>query len=118
MAEKSLVWVGSSLRDIQAFPPDARRKAGHELYQVQIGLAPSDWKPMPSIGPGVVEIRLRTQVQHRVFYVAKFAEAIYVLHSFQKTTRKTPSADIELGKRRLGEVMRLRGKSAGGSRET
>ena len=73
---------------------------------------------MPSIGPGVVEIRLRTQLQHKVFYVAKFAEANYVLHSFQKASRKTPSADIELGKRRLGEVMRLRGKSAGGFRET
>lgn len=57
-------------------------------------------------------------MQHRVFYVAKFAEAIYVLHSFQKTSGKTPSADIELGKRRVGEVMRLRGKRAGGSRET
>jgi len=118
VADKPLVWVGSSLRDVRAFHPDARRKAGHELYQVQIGLAPSDWKPMPSIGPGVVEIRVQTQVQHRVFYVAKFVEAIYVLHAIQKTSRKTPSADIELGKKRLGEVMRLRGRGAGGPRET
>ena len=118
MPDKALVWVGSSLRDMRAFHPDARRKAGHELYQVQIGLVPSDWKPMATVGPGVVEIRVRTLMQHRVFYVAKFAEAIYVLHAFQKTTRKTTSGDIELGKKRLREVIRLRGKGAGGPCET
>jgi len=66
----------------------------------------------------VIEIRIHTLVQNRVFYVAKFAEAIYVLHAFQKTTRKTPSADIELGKKRLREVLRLRGGRVGGPRET
>ena len=118
MGEKPLVWVGSSLRDIRTFHPEARRKAGHELYQVQIGLAPSDWKPMPCIGPGVVEIRVQTEVQHRVFYVAKFVEAVYVLHAFQKASRRTARMDIELSRKRLGDVMRLRGRGAGGSRET
>lgn len=118
MVEKPLVWIGSSLRDIRAFRPDARRKAGHELYLVQIGLEPSDWKPMPSVGSGVMEIRVRTELEHRVFYVAKFAEAVYVLHTFQKASRRTPRPDIELGRKRLGDVMRLRGKGGGGTRES
>lgn len=103
-----MVWSGSSLRDIRAFPSDARRGAGHEIHLVQIGLEPSDWKPMPTVGPGVMEIRVHTDVEHRVFYVAKFAEAVYVLHAFRKTSRKTPRPDIEAGRRRLREVVRAR----------
>jgi phage-related protein len=63
---------------------------------------------MPSVGAGVVEIRVHTDVEHRVFYVAKYAEAVYVLHAFQKTSPKTARRDIETGRRRLGEVMRAR----------
>jgi phage-related protein len=63
---------------------------------------------MPSIGLGVTEIRIHTRVEHRVFYKAKFREAIYVLHAFQKATRKTDKADIDLAKRRLGQLIRER----------
>lgn len=111
MATKPVVWVGSSLRDIRRFPPDARRRAGYEIHQVQLGLEPSDWKPMPSVGSGVKEIRVHTDVEHRVFYVASFAEAVYVLHAFLKKSRKTPRGDIETAKRRLRDVVRARPSS-------
>lgn len=108
MSEKPIVWAGTSLDDIRAFPEDARRLAGQHLRLVQQGLEPPDWKPMPSIGLGVTEIRIHTRVEHRVFYIAKFREAIYVLHAFQKATRKTDKTDIDLAKRRLGQLIRER----------
>src|SRR5215210_5941503 len=73
---KPLFWAGSVLQDLRAFPEDARRIAGHELHLVQQGLEPGDWKAMASVGPGVYELRIRTAVEHRVFYVAKFAESV------------------------------------------
>lgn len=108
MDEKPLTWVGSALDDIRAFPDDARSRAGFELHQVQRGLAPSDWKPMSAIGPGVAEIRIRTALEHRVFYVAKFPEAVYVLHAFEKKTQKTPKREIDLARARLAAVLAKR----------
>lgn len=95
---KELFWVGSSREDLCEFPEDARRMAGHQLHLVQLGLEADDWKPMPAVGAGVYEIRIHTQVEHRVFYVAKFAEGIYVLHAFEKKTQRTRQADIDIGK--------------------
>ena len=92
MADKPLVWLGSSRQDLRSFPPDARRVAGFQLRRVQQGLEPNDWKPMTTVGAGVQEIRIRTELEHRVFYVAKFTDAVYVIHVFEKRTRKTPSA--------------------------
>ncbi len=100
MGEKSLLWLGSSRSDVRAFSRDARRIAGFQLRRVQRGLDPLDWKPMPGVGPGVREMRIRTVVEHRVLFVAKFAEAVYVLHAFEKRTRKTPKRDVELGRER------------------
>ena len=105
---KALFWLGSSRSDIRNFPGDARGRAGYELYLVQSGLEPSDWKPMSSVGSGVQEIRVRTEREHRVFYVAKFEETIYVLHAFEKKTRKTPKADLDLARSRLRELLRRR----------
>ena len=100
---KAVSWVGSARRDVRAFAKDARQRAGYELYRVQQGLDPTDWKPMPSVGPGVREIRIHTDGEHRVVYVARFDEAIYVLHAFEKKTRKTRRADIDVaGKRTSG----------------
>jgi phage-related protein len=63
---------------------------------------------MPSVGPGVHEIRLRTGREHRVFYVARFGEAIYVLHAFEKKTRRTDQADLDLARRRYSELRVVR----------
>jgi phage-related protein len=106
--DKPLSWVGSSLEAVHGFPTEARRAAGYELRRVQQGLMPSDWKPMRTVGPGVMEIRLHTGLEHRVFYVARFEEAVYVLHAFEKRTRQTTQADIELAKKRLGAVLQAR----------
>jgi len=106
--EKPVSWLGSSLEDLRAFPEDARRDAGYQLGRVQQGLLPTDWKPMTTVGPGVVEIRVHTRVEHRVFYVAKFEEAVYVLHAFEKRTRQTPQAEIVLAQKRLADLIRRR----------
>ena len=100
MSERPLVWLSSSLADLRTFPADARRAAGYQLRRVQSGLMPSDWKALSSVGPGAYEIRVHTGVEHRVVYVAKFGEAIYVLHAFEKKTRQTRSDDIEVARRR------------------
>ena len=87
------------LRD---FPENARRDAGHELYQVRRRLDPSDWKPMTTIGAGVREIRIRDGIgAHRVIYIATLADAIHVLHAFQKKSQKTAQRDLALAAARL-----------------
>ena len=98
---KPLVWLGDSLQRVREFAADARRVAGHQLEIVQAGRQPADWKPMPTVGIGASELRVRAGNAYRVIYVAKFPEAIYVLHAFQKKTRKTARADIELARRRF-----------------
>jgi len=105
---KALLWLGSSRSDIRNFPDDARRRAGYELYLVQSGLEPSDCKPMPSVGSGVQEIRVHTGQEHRVFYVAKLEEGVCVLHAFEKKTRKTRKADLDLARSRLRELLNTR----------
>jgi phage-related protein len=101
MAEKPLKWLGSSRNDLRAFPQDARRVAGFQLRRVQQGLEPNDWKPMPAVGAGVQEIRIHTGLEHRVFYVAKFSESIYVLDVFEKRTNTTPRRDLDLARERF-----------------
>jgi phage-related protein len=96
---KDVRFVGSSLDDLKNFPAGARREAGFELSNVQSGLQPSDWKPMSSVGAGAGEIRIKDEAGiYRVIYVAKFEEAVYVLHAFEKKTRKTSKADIDLAR--------------------
>ena len=101
---KALQFIGSSLDDIRDFPDEARRQTGFELYAIQRGLEPSDWKPMHAVGAGVREIRIHVLGEWRVIYVAKFSDAIYVLHAFQKKTQKTRSEDIELAQRRYRQI--------------
>ncbi len=104
MTVKPLKFVGSSLDDLRNFPDEARRAAGFELRAVQNGLEPSDWKPMPAIGPGVKEIRIHVLGEWRVIYVAKLRDAVYVLHSFHKKTQKTSRHDIHLAEHRYIQV--------------
>ena len=111
-----LQWLGSARGDVRAFPRDARRLAGFQLRRVQQGLDPLDWKAMPAVGPGVREIRIHTALEHRVLYVAKFADAVYVLHAFEKHTRRTAKHDVELARQRYRALVRqrqLRGLAGG-----
>ena len=94
-------FLGTARRDLAAFPELARRQAGYELFMVQVGREPADFKPLPAVGSGAYEIRIRAAAgAFRVVYVAKFEEAVYVLHAFHKKTRKTSQADIELAVQR------------------
>jgi phage-related protein len=94
---KLVEFRGSALDDLRTFPVSARRDAGYQLDQVQQGYEPDDWKPMSTIGKGVREIRIRDEAgAFRVIYIAKFADAIYVLHCFQKKTQKTSKTDLDL----------------------
>jgi phage-related protein len=105
---KPLAWSGSALDDLKTFPEDARQRAGFELYRLQQGLEPTDWKPMTTVGAGVREIRIQTGRAFRVLYVAKFAEAIYVLHAFEKKSQRTAKRDLDLAQQRLAEHLRRR----------
>ena len=105
MSDKPILWLGPSRDDVKAFPADARGVAGFQLRRVQQGLDPNDWKPMTAIGPGVREIRIRTETEHRVFYVANFREAVYVLHAFEKRTRKTPKRELRLAGDRFRDLL-------------
>ena len=105
---KPLIWLGSSREDIRKFPDVVRQESGFELYQVQHGGEPFDWKPVPTVGVGVKEIRMHDRNEYRVLYVAKFAEAVYVLHAFVKKTPQTSKADIELAKTRFKQLLTLR----------
>lgn len=82
--------------------------ADYQLRRVQGGMPPTDWKPMSSIGPGVAEIRIHARLEHRVVYLAKFAEAVYVLHAFGKRSQGTRRADLAIARSRLAEVHELR----------
>jgi phage-related protein len=106
--EKPLVWVGSARRDLRSFPAVARRRCGFQLRRVQQGLDADDWKPMTSVGPGVREIRIQTELAHRVFYVATFEEAVYVLHVFEKRTRRTAPHDVQLARERYRALVNQR----------
>ncbi len=101
---KSIVFLGRSLEAIREFPVPAKRESGYELDKIQRDLEPNDWKAMPSMGPGVREIRIRLEGAWRVVYVANRADAIYVLHAFQKKTQKTSMRDIAAIKSSLKEL--------------
>lgn len=113
MSEKPLIWLGDSREAITAFPDHVRKIAGFQLWRVQCGLEPNDWKPMPSVGLGVQEIRVHTGAEHRVLYVATFAEAVYVLHAFEKRTRQTPNDDLDVARQRLRLLIDQRARRKG-----
>jgi phage-related protein len=108
MTDKPIKWIGGAKKDLMDFSDDARRQAGFELRSVQQGDLPSDFKPMFIVGRGVEEIRIRTEDAYRIFYVARFEEAIYVLHAFQKKTQKTSRSDIELGQQLYNQMIQQR----------
>lgn len=107
--EKEIRWVGSSYNDLLAFPQGPRREAGFQLGKIQAGLDPTDWKPFDDVGAGTKEIRIKdADGVYRVMYVAKFEEAVYVLHCFQKTTQATSKKDKEIAEARYRAVAHAR----------
>ena len=105
---KPVRFIGSTKDDISTFPDSARTRAGYELFMVQVGREPANWKPLPRVGAGACEIRVRDERgAYRVIYVAKFADAVYVLHAFQKKTQRTAPADLELVKQRYREALTM-----------
>lgn len=104
---KPVQFRGSALDDLRSFPLSARREAGFQIDLVQHGQMPEDWKPMPTIGQGVQEIRIRDAAgAFRVVYVAKFADAVYVLHCFQKKTQRTSKPDLDLAESRYRDLLK------------
>lgn len=100
---KLVMFLGSALDDLRAFPPITRQEAGFQLDQVQRGRNPDDWKPLRTVGQGVREIRIQDdRGAFRVVYAAK--EAVYVLHCFQKKTQKTRKSDLDLAAKRYREL--------------
>jgi phage-related protein len=104
-ALKPIVWMGDSLDVIRGFSMAGRQRAGFELGRVQAGQEPTDWKPMPTVGPGVREVRVHAENEYRVLYVASFRRCVYVLHAFAKKSGRTSKADLETGKNRLRHVV-------------
>ena len=111
MDSKPVEFRGNALEDLRAFPKAARREAGYQLDRVQRGREPDDWKPMNTVGRGVQEIRIRDAAgAFRVMYVAKFDDAIYVLHCFQKKTQKTSKAELNLAASRYRDLLKELGQ--------
>lgn len=100
-------FLGNSLQCLRDFPEDVQHDAGYQLEKVQRGEQPDDFKPMPAVGKGVEEIRVTEDSgAYRVIYVARRAEAIYVLHAFQKKTQATSRRDIETARKRFAEILK------------
>jgi phage-related protein len=102
---KQAFFLGDSRKRLVDFPADARREAGHQLNEVQEGKEPSDWKPMPTVGAGVKEIRINVQGAFRVIYLATLPDNVYVIHAFLKKTPRTSKVDIDLAKTRFKQLM-------------
>jgi phage-related protein len=106
---KPVVWLGGSREDVKGFPETAQDSLGFELYRVQCGLDPRDWKPMTSVGPGVREIRVRDEAgTFRMIYLATRPDGVYVLHCFQKKTQRTNRSDLDLAVKRFRSIARLK----------
>lgn len=107
---KTLKWLGSSYKRLLNLPRSAIRQVGYQLGKVQRGEQPADWKPMQSIGPGAIEIRIH-EPSTRVIYVAKFSEAIYVLHCFEKKTPATSKKDLAIARNAYAEIEKMQDKN-------
>lgn len=109
---KDIIYLGNSQKAIKEFSPKAKMRIAHLLNVVNAGLTPTpkEFKYMPTVGAGVYELRVKAETQYRVFYVAKFEEAIYVLHAFSKKTQQTSQHDIEIGASRYNALVNQRKK--------
>ena len=105
---KPVHWLGDSRDRLRDAPVEIRVDAGYQLERVQAGESPIDFRPMPDVGPGTIEIRVHGKAEYRIFYVAQHGEAVYVLHCFSKKTRATRKTDIDLGKQRYRLMLEIR----------
>ena len=104
---KDVIFLGDSLQNIRSFPDEAKQDMGRQILLIQRGEESSNWKPMPSVGKGVREIRVRAAGgAYRTIYIAAMPEAVYVLHAFRKKTQKTRKQDIDLAAMRLKNLER------------
>lgn len=98
--------MGRALDELRDFPDEAKQRAGHHIDLVQVGETPPGSKPMPEVGRGCREICVEANDGwFRVFYVAKFGDAVWVLHCFQKKSNKTPQGAIETGSSRYKDAV-------------
>jgi phage-related protein len=103
---KPLHWIGSSREDLRVFPKDVRRVMGQALFEAQRGTKHPDAKPMKGFGgAGVLEVvECDDGNTYRAVYTVRFAGVIYVLHTFQKRSKRgiaTPRRDIDMIRSRL-----------------
>ena len=104
---KKVIFLGSSYRDICDFPANAKREAGLQIYYVQSGVTPDDWKPMTTVGLGVKEIRVHSNNEYRIIYTAKYKDIVYILHAFIKKSKKTPKSEITIASRNFNKIKRI-----------
>ncbi len=109
MTRKDLEFHGTSKSDLRDFPDDIRQDAGYQLHCVQMGNDPAHWDSYPEIGSGVKEIKLREGSDiYRVIYVAKFQDAVHVLHAFQKKDQETRKQDKKIAINRYKKLVKRR----------
>jgi phage-related protein len=107
MTGKPARFHGDAKDCLRGFPADVQDEVGYQLYQVQLGLEPADWKPMPTVGRGIREIRYRDETgAYRAIYLATMSDAVHVYHVFKKKTQKTARRDLEIARKRYQEHMR------------
>jgi phage-related protein len=106
---RSVVWLGNSRKNIREFPQEVQKAVGYALQLVQAGETPLDAKPFKGVGSGVYEIVKRYDTDtYRAVYAVKIGEKIYVLHAFQKKSKKgikTPQTDVDLIKQRYKDAL-------------
>jgi phage-related protein len=101
----AVAWEGDSKAVLLSFPEGVKQNLGFELWQLQQGERPRDYRPLPSIGTGVFELRDQDERSwYRVIYLSRINNVIYVLHCFEKKSREMPRRDFEKAKQRLKGV--------------
>ena len=100
-----IVWEGDSREVLRSFPDDVKQNLGFQLRLLQQGERPTDYRPLPSVGPGVFELRDQdARSWYRVVYLSRINDVIYVLHCFEKKSREMPRKDFEKARQRLKAV--------------
>lgn len=111
---KEVTWVGNSKAKLKEFPEDVQKDVGDALFFAQAGSMSPAAKPFKGVGSGVFEIRASHRTDaYRTVYAVQIGERIYVLHCFQKKSKrsiKTPKYEVDLIKRRLRMAQELEGK--------